>query len=83
MGEAETLADRASRRLPARAILRRRLGMEEQGLSQALYRAEAALDRIERTVAKLGGERGRDEELRARVREAVTELDQLIRSAGA
>jgi hypothetical protein len=57
--------------------------MEEQGLSQALDRAEAALDRIERTVARLGDGRGRDEELRARVREAVSELDQLIRSAGA
>ena len=57
--------------------------MEEQALSDALDRAEAALDRIERTVARLGDGRGRDEELRARVREAVTELDQLIRSAGA
>ncbi len=56
--------------------------MEEQGLSAALDRAEAALDRIERTVARLGEGRGRDEELRTKVREAVSELDQLIRSAG-
>ncbi len=56
--------------------------MEEQGLSAALHRAEAALDRIERTVAQLGEGRGRDEELRTKVREAVSELDQLIRSAG-
>jgi hypothetical protein len=57
--------------------------MEEQGFSAALDRAETALDRIERTIARLGASRGRDEELRARVREAVSELDQLIRSAGA
>lgn len=56
--------------------------MEEQGLNVALDRAEAALDRIERTIASLGDGRGRDEQLRAKVREAVSELDQLIRSAG-
>ena len=56
--------------------------MEEQALSAALERAEAALDRVEQKIAGLGDGRGRDEELRARVREAVSELDQLIRSAG-
>ena len=55
--------------------------MEEQRLSTALDRAEAALGRIEQAVARLGRGPGRDEELRARVREAVAELDQLIRAS--
>lgn len=55
--------------------------MDDGGLTQALERADRAIARIERAL----GERrqsGRDEALRSKVREAVAELDQLIRSAG-
>lgn len=60
--------------------------MDNDGLERALERAEYAIKRIERSLASrapaagaAGG--GRDEELRAKVREAVAELDQLIREA--
>ena len=59
--------------------------MEDQRLESALERAEFALKRITRSLdnraeqAPAAG--GRDEELRAMVREAVAELDQLIREA--
>jgi hypothetical protein len=56
--------------------------MDDTGLSAALDRAERALARIERSLATRRQDNGRDEELRARVREAVAELDQLIRAAG-
>jgi ElaB/YqjD/DUF883 family membrane-anchored ribosome-binding protein len=56
--------------------------MDDASLSAALDRAERALQRIERSLAeRRPAEAGRDEELRARVREAVAELDQLIREA--
>ena len=55
--------------------------MDDGGLSAALDRAEQALARIERAVAERKPQGGRDEQLRARVREAVAELDQLIREA--
>ena len=55
--------------------------MDDGGLSQALDRAERALGRIERAMAERRPSSGRDDELRARVREAVAELDQLIREA--
>lgn len=67
--------------LPTPAFLRNRQRMEEQGLSQALERAEAALERVEQAVSRLDRERGRDGQLRDRVRDAVAELDQLIRAA--
>ena len=54
--------------------------MNDGGLSAALERSERALARIERALADRH-DGGRDEELRAKVREAVAELDQLIRSA--
>jgi hypothetical protein len=57
--------------------------MDDGGLSAALERAERALARIETAIANRAPENGRDEELRARVREAVAELDQLIREASA
>jgi uncharacterized protein YjbJ (UPF0337 family) len=58
--------------------------MDDGGLSAALDRAEQALGRVQRAL----GERkpvtaGRDEELRAKVREVVEELDELIRQAAA
>ncbi len=55
--------------------------MEDGGLSAALDRAERALVRIERAIAQRKPTSGRDDALRARVRDAVAELDQLIREA--
>ena len=55
--------------------------MDDGGLSSALERAERALERVERSLAGRRADSQRDEELRARVREAVAELDQLIREA--
>jgi hypothetical protein len=55
--------------------------MDDGGLREAFDRAERALDRIERAIAQPKVTSGRDDELRARVREAVAELDQLIREA--
>jgi hypothetical protein len=56
--------------------------MDDASLSTALDRAERALERIERALAnRQPAASGHDEELRARVREAVAELDQLIREA--
>jgi len=57
--------------------------MDDGGLSTALDRAERALQRIERAFANRQPAAGRDEELRARVREVVEELDGLIREAAA
>lgn len=57
--------------------------MDDGGLPAALDRAERALGRIERALRQRTPGNGRDEALRAKVREAVAELDQLIReSAG-
>ncbi len=55
--------------------------MDDGGLSAALDRAERALARVERALAERRAPDGRDEELRAKVRDAVAELDQLIREA--
>jgi len=55
--------------------------MDDGGLNAALERSERALARIERALAKQTQNDGRDEQLRARVREAVAELDQLIRES--
>jgi hypothetical protein len=57
--------------------------MDDGGLSSALERAEQALQRIERALAGRQPSAGRDEELRAKVREVVEELDVLIREAAA
>lgn len=56
--------------------------MDDRDLNAAFDRAERALQRIERA---LGAKRpaSRDEELRAKVREVVEELDELIREAAA
>jgi hypothetical protein len=57
--------------------------MDDGALSQALERAERALGRIERALAaRTHQSSGREQELRSKVREAVAELDQLIRTAG-
>jgi hypothetical protein len=55
--------------------------MDDGGLSAALERSERALARVERALAEHKPRSGRDDELRATVREAVAELDQLIREA--
>ena len=57
--------------------------MDDGGLSAALDRAEQALGRIERALSRRepAPAGGRDEEFRARVREVVDELDELIREA--
>ena len=57
--------------------------MDDGGLAQALERADRALGRIERALAARSHQaQGREQELRSKVRDAVAELDQLIRSAG-
>jgi hypothetical protein len=55
--------------------------MNEGGLSAALARSERALARIERAISQPKAASGRDDALRAKVRDAVAELDQLIREA--
>ena len=57
--------------------------MDDGGLSQALSRAEQAVARIEQALASTDATRGRDEQLRSKVRDAIAELDQLIQTAGA
>jgi hypothetical protein len=55
--------------------------MDDGRLISALNRAERALGRIEQTLAAMRQPSSRDDELRAKVREAVAELDQIIRMA--
>jgi hypothetical protein len=55
--------------------------MDDTDVSMALERAERALQRIERALGGRQSSAGRDEALRARVREVVEELDGLIREA--
>ena len=55
--------------------------MDDGGLSTAVERAERAIERIERALANRQPAAGRDDELRAKVREVVEELDELIREA--
>jgi hypothetical protein len=57
--------------------------MDDSELSSALGRAERALQRIEGLLTSRGPATTRDDELRAKVREVVEELDELIRAAAA
>jgi hypothetical protein len=57
--------------------------MDDGGLSASLDRAERALQRVERALANRNPAAPRDDELRARVRDVVEELDALIREAAA
>ena len=58
--------------------------MDTEALSSALDRAERALARLQRAIAdRPPAAPPRDEELRAKVREVVEELDELIREAAA
>ena len=71
-----------ARLLPEAPILRSDNQMDDSALSEALERSERALGRIERSLAARSHQvKGSEQELRSRVREAVAELDQLIRSA--
>jgi hypothetical protein len=55
--------------------------MSDDGLVHSIDRAERALERIERALSRLKSSSGRDEQLRARVRDVVAELDSLIEGA--
>jgi hypothetical protein len=57
--------------------------MDDGGLSAALGRAERAIERIQKALEERHQPAARDEELRAKVREVVDELDELIREAAA
>jgi hypothetical protein len=57
--------------------------MDDGEIISALERAERALQRIERVLSARRPEAARDDELRAKVREVVEELDELIREAAA
>jgi hypothetical protein len=57
--------------------------MDDGGLPSALDRAERALQRVERALGGRQQPAARDDELRAKVREVVEELDELIREAAA
>ena len=58
--------------------------MNDEALSIALDRADRAIERIQRALAnRRPPVPARDEELRAKVREVVEELDVLIREATA
>jgi hypothetical protein len=57
--------------------------MDDSEIVAALERAERALQRIERSLSGRQPPVVRDEELRAKVREVVEELDELIREAAA
>ncbi len=57
--------------------------MEDPALSDALTRAERALERIERAAAAAQGSKSREIALRDKVQGVVVELDAMIRAAGA
>jgi hypothetical protein len=57
--------------------------MDDGELVSALNRAERALQRIERILSDRRPAPARDDQLRAKVREVVEELDELIREAAA
>jgi hypothetical protein len=57
--------------------------MDDEGLASALDRAERALAKIQSALASRKPTPARDDELRAKVREVVEELDELIREAAA
>ena len=52
--------------------------MSDDGLVHSIDRAGRALERIERALSQLRAGSGRDEKLRARVRDVVAELDSII-----
>ena len=57
--------------------------MSNTPLEQAMDRAERALLRIERAIERGAmNQSGRDDQLRGTVRDALAELDMIIRDAG-
>ena len=52
--------------------------MSDDGLVHNIDRAERALDRIEQALSRRPSSGKRDEQLRAKVREVVAELDSII-----
>jgi len=76
-------SNRTAQRLLEFANLRSGDSMDEDSISKSLGRAERALQRLERVLADRQSAAPRDEELRAKVREVVEELDELIREAAA
>jgi hypothetical protein len=56
--------------------------MSSKPFEEAVDRVERALLRIERAVERETMHQGRDEKLRAKVTEALGELDTIIREAG-
>ena len=68
-------------RLPAASNPLSGKAMSDDGLVQSIDRAERALERIERALSRRKSGDGRDEQLRARVRDVVAELDSLIEGA--
>ena len=57
--------------------------MTQEALETALTRAERALARVERVSEQLGRRGVGEEQLRARVRAAIAELDDIIRKVEA
>jgi sugar-specific transcriptional regulator TrmB len=55
--------------------------MTDGGIATALDRAERALERIERALDRRRQHEGGEETIRAKVREVIAELDELIRAA--
>ena len=56
--------------------------MSSKPFEEAVDRVERALLRIERAVERETMHQGRDDKLRAKVAEALGELDSIIREAG-
>ena len=54
--------------------------MSNQVLTDAIVRAERAMSRLEQAVSTINRSRGREEKLRATVRDVVAELDSIFAS---
>lgn len=54
--------------------------MSNQVLTDAIDRAERAMSRLEQAASRIGSGRGREEKLRATVRDVVAELDSIFAS---
>ena len=54
--------------------------MSNQVLTDAIDRAERAMSRLEQAVSRIDRGRGREEKLRATVRDVVAELDSIFAS---
>ena len=56
--------------------------MSNQVLTDAIVRAERAMSRLEQAVSTIKASRGREDKLRATVRDVVAELDSIFASGG-